>query len=402
MKVEMDTLIIDALIATPKGNTPVVGENVEIGYNNIGIKDGRICYIGPEYLTDKQLEDGEIYVVNARGYLTTPGLVDCHTHLVFGGSRQNEYAKKIAGVPYLDILKEGGGILSTVNSTRREGEESLYQKTRSLLEDIVGYGTTTIEAKSGYGLDLETELKQLRIVKRLNEGGFNVVSTFMGAHAIPKDKNADDFIEEVVSWLPEVKDYAEFVDIFCEEGVFTLSQTEKFLKKAKAYGFGIKVHADEINNLGASSLAGKLGAISAEHLIEATESDIEEMAKAGTIAVLLPTTSFYLDKPYAKARLMLNKGQAIAVATDFNPGSSPNFNMQLAMNIASLKYRLTPKEVLTAATLNGACAINRGHEVGTIEIGKRADIVIWESHDLDHFFYTFGSNKRLKVIRGGN
>ena len=397
----MDTLILNARIATPKGSVPVVGENVEIYYANIGIKDGKICYIGPEYLTDEEYDAGEIRTVDARGYLTTPGFVDAHTHLVFGGYRQNEYAKKIAGVSYLDILKEGGGILSTVESTRWEDEDRLLNKSRNLVREMRAHGTTTIEAKSGYGLDLETELKQLKIVKELQEEGFNLVSTFMGAHAVPKYKTSDEFIEEVISWLPEVKNYAEFVDIFCEEGVFNLAQTEKFLRKAKEYGFGLKVHADEINNLGASSLAGKLGAISAEHLIEATEKDIEEMAKTGTIAVLLPTTSFYLDKPYAKARLMMEKGVPIALGTDFNPGSSPNFNMQLTMNIASLKYKLTPEEVLTAATLNSACAINRGSQVGTIEIGKRADIIIWEAPDLDYFIYAFGSNKMFKTIVGG-
>ena len=389
----MDLLIKNAVIATPYGNSPVVGENVEIFNGNIGIINGKIAHIGEEVKSKE--------TINADGRLVTPGLVDSHTHLVFGGFRQHEFSKKIEGVPYLDILKAGGGILSTVEATRATSLEELYEKAKGFLQTMRDHGTTTVEAKSGYGLDFDTEMKQLKVVKRLQNEGFNVISTFMGAHAVPKNKTADDFIDEIIESLPKVKDYAEFVDIFCEEGVFTVSQSEKLLKEAKKLGFGIKIHADEINNLGGSTLAAKLGAISAEHLIEANEKDIEEMSKAGTIAILLPATSFYLNKPYAKAKTMIEKGQAVAIATDFNPGSSPNFNLQLAMNIACIKYRLTTKEVLTSVTLNAACGINRADSIGTIEIGKNADIVIWNSPDLDFLFYAYGNNKVYKTILGG-
>ncbi|MCL1924340.1 MAG: imidazolonepropionase [Defluviitaleaceae bacterium] len=390
----LDLLIKNALIATPKGSKPVVGENVEIFKGTIGIEASKIAHIGSE--AGEALEAKE--VLDAGGRLVTPGLVDAHTHLVFGGFRQHEFSKKIEGVPYLDILKAGGGILSTVEATRAATEEELYEKAKGFLNEMKNYGTTTVEAKSGYGLDFETELKQLKVVKRLREDGFDLVSTFMGAHAVPKGVNSNDFIEEVISWLPKLKDYAEFVDVFCEDGAFNLEQSEKLLTAAKKEGFFIKIHADEINNLGGSSLAAKLGAASAEHLIEADKSDIEKMAKAGTVAMLLPATSFYLNKPYAKAKTMIESGQAVAIATDFNPGSSPNFNLQLAMNIACIKYRLTPKEVLTSATLNAACGINRGSSIGSIELGKNANVVIWDAYDLDFLFYAFGSNKVYKVI----
>ena len=394
-------------LATAQGNTPKKGTaqgEVQISHQvSIGITDGKISYVGPEEEapTAKQTYDAE-------GCLVTPGLVDAHTHLVFGGWRQHELPQKLAGATYLEILKGGGGILSTVRNTRAATEEELVEKTKNLLDQMIAHGTTTVEAKSGYGLSTAEELKQLRVVRALQETHpVDLVSTFMGAHAIPEEYKNDRasyvklVCEEMIPTVAKEK-LAEFCDIFCETAVFDIEETRKILNCAKEYGFGVKLHGDEIDPIGGGELAGDLGALSAEHLIEASDAGIEAMAKSGTIGVLLPATSMYLDKSFARARKMLDTNMAVAVATDFNPGSSPNFNMQIPMTLACLKYRLSPKEALTAVTLNGACAIRRGDLVGTIEVGKQADIVVWDAPDLNFLFYRYGNNQVKKVIKKGN
>ena len=394
-------------LATAQGKTPKKGTaqgEVQISHQvSIGITDGKISYVGPEEEapTAKQTYDAE-------GCLVTPGLVDAHTHLVFGGWRQHELPQKLAGATYLEILKGGGGILSTVRNTRAATEEELVEKTKNLLDQMIAHGTTTVEAKSGYGLSTVEELKQLRVVRALQETHpVDLVSTFMGAHAIPEEYKNDRasyvklVCEEMIPTVAKEK-LAEFCDIFCETAVFDIEETRKILNCAKGYGFGIKLHGDEIDPIGGGELAGDLGALSAEHLIEASDAGIEAMAKSGTIGVLLPATSMYLDKSFARARKMLDTNMAVAVATDFNPGSSPNFNMQIPMTLACLKYRLSPKEALTAVTLNGACAIRRGDLVGTIEVGKQADIVVWDAPDLNFLFYRYGNNQVKKVIKKGN
>ena len=394
-------------LATAQGNTPKKGTaqgEVQISHQvSIGITDGKISYVGPEEEapTAKQTYDAE-------GCLVTPGLVDAHTHLVFGGWRQHELPQKLAGATYLEILKGGGGILSTVRNTRAATEEELVEKTKNLLDQMIAHGTTTVEAKSGYGLSTAEELKQLRVVRALQETHpVDLVSTFMGAHAIPEEYKNDRasyvklVCEEMIPTVAREK-LAEFCDIFCETAVFDTEETRKILNCAKEYGFGVKLHGDEIDPIDGGELAGDLGALSAEHLIEASDAGIEAMAKSGTIGVLLPATSMYLDKSFARARKMLDTNMAVAVATDFNPGSSPNFNMQIPMTLACLKYRLSPKEALTAVTLNGACAIRRGDLVGTIEVGKQADIVVWDAPDLNFLFYRYGNNQVKKVIKKGN
>ena len=394
-------------LATAQGKTPKKGTaqgEVQISHQvSIGITDGKISYVGPEEEapTAKQTYDAE-------GCLVTPGLVDAHTHLVFGGWRQHELPQKLAGATYLEILKGGGGILSTVRSTRAATEEELVEKTKNLLDQMIAHGTTTVEAKSGYGLSTVEELKQLRVVRALQETHpVDLVSTFMGAHAIPEEYKNDRasyvklVCEEMIPTVAKEK-LAEFCDIFCETAVFDIEETRKILNCAKEYGFGVKLHGDEIDPIGGGELAGELEALSAEHLIEASDAGIEAMAKSGTIGVLLPATSMYLDKSFARARKMLDTNMAVAIATDFNPGSSPNFNMQIPMTLACLKYRLSPKEALTAVTLNGACAIRRGDLVGTIEVGKQADIVVWDAPDLNFLFYRYGNNQVKKVIKKGN
>ena len=345
--------------------------------------------------------------IDAEGKLVTPGFVDGHTHLVFGGYRQNEIPMKLAGAGYLDILRAGGGILDTVRKTREASFEELYDKSEGFLDEMLHMGITTCEAKSGYGLDMENELKMLEVIKALGEKHpMDVVPTFMGAHAIPPEYEGrgDEYIDMLCDEvIPEVRKrgLAEFCDVFCEDSVFDAQQSRRYMEKARELGFELKIHADEIEDIGGSRLAGEMGAISAEHLIAAGEAGMDSMAAGGTTAMLLPATSFYLGKTYAPARTMIEKGIPVALASDFNPGSCPSLNLQLAVNLGYLRYKMTPEEILTAVTINPACAIGRGDIVGTIEEGKQADIVIWNAPDFEMLCYRFGSNLADKIIKKG-
>lgn len=392
-------------IATARGNAAKSGknqgditllENAWIAYEN-----GVITQIGTGIAPDAD------EIIDAGGELVTAGLVDSHTHLVFGGWRENELALKLHGVEYLDILRQGGGILSTVNATRSATDDELFNKASEALKEMLRLGTTACEAKSGYGLNYETELKQLNTVKRLQDSQpIDIVSTFMAAHAVPNEYkgNKEGYIAEIIDhMLPEVakNGLAQYCDVFCETAVFDAEDSRKILTAAQKLGLQAKIHADEIDAIGGSELAGEIGAISAEHLIACTQSGINAMAKGGTIAVCLPCTSFYLGKNFAPAREMINAGLPVAVASDFNPGSTPNLSLQLAMNIACYKYRLTPEEVLTAVTLNAAAAIGKANEIGTIEVGKKADILIWKAQNLNRIFYRYGHNQVKTVIKNG-
>jgi len=385
----------------------------------VGIKDGKIAFVR----TSKQGDGSSVcfqresqtyeqspslpQTIDCGGRLVTPGLVDSHTHLVFGGWRQNELKLKLGGASYLDILKAGGGILSTVEHTRAASEGSLIEKGKALLAEMLHFGVTTCEAKSGYGLNLTDELKQLRVIRALDSfQPIDIIPTFMGAHAVPKEYsgNRQGYIDLIINeMIPAVsrERLAEFCDIFCETAVFTPEESRRILLEAAQHGLALKAHVDEIDPIGGAEMAAGVDALSAEHLIQASDAGIRALAENGVIAVLLPATSFYLDKPYARARQMIDAGVAVAVATDFNPGSSPSLNLQLAMNLACLKYKMTPGEALTAVTLNGAAAINRAGILGSIEVGKQADIVIWDSPDLDYIFYRYGSNLVHTVIKGG-
>ena len=345
--------------------------------------------------------------VDCGGRLVTPGLVDAHTHLIFGGWRQHEMALKLKGVPYLEILAQGGGILSSVTATRSATREELADKARLALDEMLSFGTTTVEGKSGYGLSTEEELKQLRAMKALNETHpMDVVPTFMGAHAVPKEykENREEYIrlicEEMIPAVAGEK-LARFCDIFCESGVFTAGESQHILEVGRQYGLIPKIHADEIDPIGGSQLAGEIGAISAEHLIVCPPEGIASMAKGGTIACLLPATSLYLGATFAPARDMVNAGVPVAMASDFNPGSCPCLNLQLVMNLGCLRYRLTPEEVLTAVTLNGAAAIGMADTVGTVEAGKQGDLVIWDAPDLNYICYRMGSNLVHRVVKRG-
>lgn len=399
------------LLASPRGTGPQRGEEqgriavLEEAF--IALRGDKIAAVGEEKdLAQLPVDDDTVYH-DAGGCLVTPGLVDPHTHLIFGGWRQKELSLKLKGVSYLDILDRGGGILSTVKHTREASLEELVQKASKALDTMLAYGTTTCEAKSGYGLNVEDEVKTLRALAQLNHTHqVDVVPTFMGAHALPEEyKNRPaDFINLIKKeMIPRVaaEKLAEFNDVFCEDRVFDVPQSRDILETGKRYGLVPKVHADEITPLGGASLAAQVGAISAEHLIHATDEGIADMAAAGVIAILLPGTSLYLDTSFARARTMIERGIPLALATDYNPGSCPTNSLQLIINLACIKYKMTPEEVLTAVTLNAAAAINRSESIGSLEVGKEADIVIWEAPDLDFIAYHFGVNLVKTVVKGG-
>ena len=345
--------------------------------------------------------------LDANGHLVTPGLVDPHTHLVFGGWREHELAMKLKGVPYLDILAAGGGILSTVRSTRAASKEQLISKTLPILERMLALGVTTCEAKSGYGLALEHEIKMLEAVKELGSlQPIELVSTFMAAHALPEEYKADReaYLDLVINtMIPQVaeKGLAEYCDVFCETGVFTADESRRVLLAGQQAGLASKCHSDEIDPIGGTEMAGSIGAVSCEHLIACTPSGIQAMAQGGVIACCLPATSFYLNAGFAPARDMISAGVPVAFGSDFNPGSCPVHSLQIAMNIGCYKYRMTPEESLTAVTLNAASAIGRAELVGTIEPGKQADFLIWDAPNLDYIFYRFGDNLVKSVFKKG-
>ena len=381
------------------------GENKKYINAEIAIEDGVIVEIKSGGRKVSGPFDEEI---DAEGKLVTPGLVDGHTHMVFGGFRQHEVAMKLAGADYLDILRAGGGILDTVRKTREASKEELYEKTKGFLDEMLSIGVTSCEAKSGYGLDKESEIKMLEVIGDLaKDHPMDVVPTFLGPHAVPPEYEGrgDEYIEMTCQEiLPEIRkrNLAVYCDVFCEDSVFNAEQSRKYLTCARDMGFGLKVRADEIEAIGGTELAGELEAASAEHLIAITESGMDAMAKGGVTAMCLPATSFYLNKTFAPAKEMIEKGIPVAMASDFNPGSCPSLNLQFVINLGCLKYKLTPEEVLTAVTINPACAIGLGEKVGTAEVGKQADLVIWNAPDFEMICYRFGSNMVDRVIKKGS
>ena len=395
------------MLATPLGKGPKSGsEQGEIQILKdawVLCEDGVIAQVG----SGPAPAVPGAQVVDAGGNLVTPGLVDAHTHLIFGGWRQNELGLKLHGKTYLEIQNAGGGIQSTTNATRKATEEELTAKAAKALDEMMSFGVTTCEAKSGYGLALEHELKQLRAIRRLQEEHpMDVVATFMGAHLVPAEyKNDREAYVRLVceEMMPAVKEQgiAKFCDVFCEADTFTVEEARRVLEAGLKNGLRPKIHADEIEAIGGSQLAGEIGAISAEHLIVCPPEGIASMARGGVIACLLPATSFNLGSTFAPARDMVTAGVPVAMATDFNPGSCPCLNLQFVINLGCLKYKLTPEEVLTAVTLNGAAAIDMADKVGSVEPGKQADLVIWDAPDLDYICYRVGSNLTRHVIKKG-
>lgn len=346
--------------------------------------------------------------IDATGQIALPGLVDAHTHLVFAGSRENELDLKLKGVPYLEILAQGGGILSTVRATRAADREELVGIGRKYARQMLAQGTTTAEVKSGYGLTVADELKQLEAVRDLaSQSALDLVPTFMGAHAFPPEYKNDPekFVDLLVTeMIPAVarQGLAEYCDVFCEKGVFSVEQSRRILQAGLAAGLKPKIHAEEIECLGGAELAAELGAASADHLLMISDAGIRKMADAGVVAVLLPATTFYLrEDHYAPARKMIEAGVPVALASDFNPGSCPNNNLQFVMTVACLYLRMTPAEVINAVTINAAHAVGRADRVGSLEEGKQADIVLFDAPSYQYLPYRLGSNLVTTVIKQG-
>lgn len=376
---------------------------------SLWIENGKIMAVGSTAELERIYGDraSEADIVDATGRLVTPGLVDPHTHVAYGGSREREFEMRLEGATYMDIMNAGGGIHATTHMTREATEDELIEQTTRRLDSFLAHGVTTVEGKSGYGLDLETEIKQLRVMKRLNETHpIDLIPTFMGGHAVPREYKGreDEYIDVLVNdMLPKVADeeLAVFNDVFCEVGVFTPEQSERILLAGKELGLVPKIHADEIESYGGAELAAKVGAISAEHLLKASDEGVRLMAEASVIACLLPATALYLREEAAQGRAMIDAGVAVAISTDCNPGSSPTTSMPLVMNLACISMRLTPAEALVAATMNGACAIGMEEKVGSIEVGKQADIVMWHISNYQELQYLFGVNHVQSVWKKG-
>lgn len=373
----------------------------------IAVKNGKILAIGVgDEFGNLCGDDTKIH--DAEGLLVTPGLIDSHTHLIHGGSRENEFSMKLNGVPYIEILNNGGGILSTVKATKEASEEALYKKAKKSLDRMLEFGVTTVEEKSGYGLELNTEIKQLEVARALDKNHpVDLVHTFLGAHAVPEEykENHKAYIDILVDvMMPKIKDMglAEFCDVFCEKGVFTIEESEYILQKAKEIGYKLKIHADEIESLGGAELAAKLGCVSADHLMAASDEGIKMMAENNVVANILPATSFNLNKNYADCRKMIDMGAIVSLSSDYNPGSCPSENLQLVMQLGCLHLKMTPNEVLTAVTINAAYAIDRADKIGSIEVGKNADFVVFDARNVEYLMYHFGINHTKKVYKNGN
>lgn len=411
------TLIIKnaAQVVTSKGasDKPLTGakqgEITVIENGAVAVSGDKVAAVGAtEEIMSRLKKDSGFKEIDASGKVVLPGLVDPHTHVVFGGSREHELTLKLQGVPYLEILARGGGILSSVEATRAASEEELVERGMKYCRQMLKQGTTTAEAKSGYGLSTGAEIKTLRAVRRVAAAQpVELVPTFLGAHAVPKEykEDPDRYVELVIEeMLPRVaeQNLARYCDVFCEKGVFSVEQSRRVLSAARKMGLGLKIHADEIVPLGGAELAAELGAVSADHLLVVSEQGIKKMAEAGVIAVLLPGTTFYLrEEHYAPARNMIEAGVPVALATDFNPGSSPNNNLQLIINLACLYLRMTPAEVINAVTINAAHAIGRARDIGSLEDGKLADIVVFDAPNYDYLAYRYGTNLVNLVIKKG-
>lgn len=375
----------------------------------VAIQDSRVVAVGETNKLLKQVKlTKRAKVIDAEKRVITPGLIDPHTHPVFAGQRAAEFELRLTGKTYMEIANAGGGINATVDAVRKASKNVLKENGRKILDKMLSLGTTTIEAKSGYGLSTNDEIKQLQAIKELNEEhAIDLIPTFLGAHEIPTEykRNPDEYVSLVCSeMIPKVvaRNLAVFCDVFCEIGVFSTKQTRIILQTAQAFGLKLKIHADELTNNGGAELAAEFEAVSADHLVFAAEEGIHLMQKAGVVPVLLPGTTFFLGLDrIAPARLMIEKGLPVALATDCNPGSSMTESMQIIMTLACLSYKLTPAEALVGATLNAAFAVEKGNEIGSLAPGKFADLVIWDAGDYREIPYHFGGNLVKSVYKKG-
>ena len=413
-------IIFNARIVTPTGFSARKGEEMSqlqiIENGTVEVTKGIITYVGENRGEDRDGYYQHYWHYNARGHCLLPGFVDSHTHFVFGGERSEEFSWRLKGESYMSIMERGGGIASTVKATRKMNFLKLRSTAESFLKKMSTMGVTTVEGKSGYGLDRETELLQLKIMRSLNNDEHkrvDIVSTFLGAHALPGEykgkseeykERGNDYIDFLIrEMLPVVREneLAECCDVFCEQGVFSIEQSRRLLQAAKDQGFLLKLHADEIVSLGGAELAAELGALSADHLLHASDAGIRAMADTGVVATLLPLTAFALKEPYARGREMIDAGCAVALATDLNPGSCFSGSIPLTIALACIYMKLSVEETITALTLNGAAALHRADRIGSIEVGKQGDFVVLNSANYHILPYYIGMNSVIMTIKGG-
>ena len=391
--------------STRRGREAMRDIRVLSGPASVLIRDGKIVYAGPS--ADCPTVDSGVERVDAKGHSVLPGLVDSHTHLVFGGFREDEFQWRLAGESYMSIMEKGGGIAATTTATREASAEELTEAALLHLRSMLRMGVTTMEAKSGYGLDKETELRQLEVAKRLDEmQPIDVVSTYLGAHDIAPEYKGDpdgyiDFIIREMLPLVKEKGLARNVDIFTEKNVFDLEQSRRLLTAAKDMGFATKMHADEIYPLGGAGLAADLGCLSADHLLKISDKDINKMAKSQTVSTLLPLTAFSLMDDYAPARKMIDAGCAVALASDLNPGSCFSCSIPLMIALATIYMHMSVEEAVTALTINAATALGLQDEIGSIEEGKAGDVVILRYPSYKFLSYHFGMNIVETTVKGG-
>lgn len=401
----MSNLLIQNIsqIATPK---PGIYRGSELRslnvYENaaIYISDGSIQAVGALSDVLKRVE-GHPVILDAEEKAAVPGFVDSHSHLVFGGNRADEFAMRSAGMSYEDIAEQGGGIVSTVEATRKASKEELKNLGRIRLQKALKQGITTMEIKSGYGLDLDTERKMLEVISELKEEQpIELTATFLGAHAVPKNSSKQDYLEEVLAMIPEVAELAEYCDVFCEKGYFTLEETRDVLNKGLEHGLKAKLHTNQFNDIGGVEMAIGLGAVSVDHLEVLSDEDVERLGRSETVATVLPGVSYFLNIPYSPARKLLDAGALIALATDFNPGSSMTISMQLLMSMACTKMGMSVEEALCCATQNGAKALEKD-KLGAIAPGFQADILLLDTENYKDLAYFFGENHVHTVIKKG-
>ncbi|NIA23423.1 MAG: imidazolonepropionase [Proteobacteria bacterium] len=405
MKYDLIIKNIKTAYTLKNGNIPRIGDELKnlspVDGLSVAIKNGKIIEMGKDmnFSTEK--------VIDASGLIALPGFVDPHTHAIFGGNRANEWYRRQLGESYLSILKSDGGIIDTVSKTRMLSKEEMIKTTEVKLNRMLASGTTTVEVKSGYGLDHDTEIMMLETAKELNKSNrFDIVSTYLGAHAIPKEykEKRDEYVKLVLDMLDEIKgkELAEFVDVFCEEGAFTVEESREILSKAKTLGFKLRIHADELAESGGSILAGEVGARSADHLLRISDEGIKAMIEGNVAAVLLPGTAFQMGgKHVPPVRKMIDKGMIIALASDFNPGSCPIYSLPIIISLGVMLYKLTPEEAISAVTVNSAYVVDRHSDKGTLEQGKDADILLLDANDIYEIPYWFGDMHVKYVIKYG-
>ncbi len=405
-----DILIKNAAqLVTPTGSTRKCGKEMSelriLEDAAVLIREGNIERVGTTEEVLKDLDLTGLEVLDASGKTILPGFVDSHTHFVFGGYRDNEYNMRLEGASYVEIMEAGGGIKSTVAATRNASAEELSRTGAKRLDSMLSYGVTTVEGKSGYGLDLETETKQLEVMAELAKTHpLDIVMTYMGAHDIPVEYagKAGEYIDFIIEkGLPSAVGIAEFADIFTEKGVFSIEDSRRMLLAARQMGFKLKMHADEIVQLGGSELAAEVGAVSADHLLKASDEGIDRMIESGVVMTLLPSTAFSLKETYASARKMIDRGGAVALGSDFNPGSCHTNSIPLMIALSTIYMKMTIEEVITALTLNGAAAVDRADRVGSLEPGKLGDVLILDAPTYKHLSYTIAVNLVEKVIKAG-